>query len=100
MDELFKKELKNAMDSYEKILEVTKAIESNLEIMGMDYDVQFGVEDKIIFKFIRNGVEVSTHRIQYGPFKILDTELLVDLITDGFIADLVPWKELIKSLQP
>ena len=99
MDKLIEIGLKNAKDSYEKILEVTKAIEKNLEILGMNYDVQFSVEEKIIFKFIRKGVEVSTHRIQYGPFKILDTELLVDLITDGFIADLVPWKELINSLQ-
>lgn len=99
MDKIMEIGLKNVMKSYEKILEVTKAIESNLEIMGMDYEVQFGVEEKIIFKFIRNGVEVSTHRIQYGAFKILETELLVDLITDGFIADLVSWKELIKTLQ-
>ena len=100
MDELFKKELKNAKESYEKILEVTKAIEKNLEILGMNYVVQFGVEDKIIFKFIRNGVEVSTHRIQYGAFKILETELIVYIIIDEFIVNLVSWKELIKSLQP
>lgn len=100
MDKIFEIGLKNAMDSYEKILEVTKAIEKNLEILGMNYDVQFGVEDKIIFKFIRNGVEVSTHRIQYGAFKILETELLVYIIIDEFIVNLVSWKELIKSLQP
>lgn len=99
MGKIFEIGLKNAMESYEKILEVTKSIEKNLEILGMNYDVQFGVEEKIIFKFIRNGVEVSSHRIQYGAFKILETELLVYIIIDEFIVNLVSWKELIKSLQ-
>lgn len=69
--------LENAINSYEKILDLMKILEGELKKKGLNYKVSFEIEERLlIFRFEHKGKIEFTRGIRYDKFKKFSNDIL------------------------
>lgn len=90
-----------ACEDYGKILNVTMSVENNLMVMGIDYQLRFGIssDNEIVFNFTRNGIQCTRVRFSLVSFRALPDEFLIEQIMRCLLMDLSDWRDVINTLQ-
>lgn len=90
-----------ACEDYGKILNITSSVENNLMIMGIDYQLRFGISsnNEIVFDFTRNGIQCTRVRFSLLSFRALPDEFLIEQIMRCLLMDLSDWRDVINTLQ-
>lgn len=100
LKEIIERLLEETNRDYEKVLNVTKEVEHNLKVMGIDYSLIFSIETEwISFIFIRNGIQCTKSKFDLKSFKVLDEHILIYLIMKSLLDDLQDWQDVINTLQ-
>lgn len=85
----FDKLLENAVNSYEKILDLMKITEEELNRLGLIHKVSFSVWKRcLIFRFEHEGKIIFTHRINYDEFTKAKNGPLCGLMINDFLCKL------------
>ena len=100
MSMLVSRLMEEATKSYEKILEISKEIENNLQVLGLDFSFKFIIEQRcIIFEFSRQGMTIYGKSYAYSSYKSLRKEIIIDELMNGLIRELHHWEVIINTLQ-
>lgn len=101
LKEITQESFNRACEDYAKILNITKTVEDNIYVMGIDYKLNFGVSnyEEIVFNFTRFGIQCTRVRFSLLAFKALQDDFIIEQIMRCLLMDLSDWRDVINTLQ-